>query len=181
MATTRLFCWLPEEEHEFLDYLERTGTVLGLKDDGKVTDRSLLTPRPLPQVLADGNPADILFGKEQHLDDLRITTTNFDGNSTDSSARSFFHVWPGHNNVLYYRRGQYREGKLVLSHLGAEWSYWEPAEGKQVKKTADFVSWGKKVFSWLSRRTLNWDGTHTFRCSDRALEAIREGPETLPY
>jgi len=173
MAVTLTFWRLPEEEPAFIDYLSSSGDVVAIPWE-KVSDRSLLSPRSLSEVIAQ-DPDAILIGLRHSIQDPPPINTFRDG------AEVSYSVPARDLPMLIYHRGKWRDvNKLGGSNLSGEWTAISPGTGKTVDHPEEFVKWGKKVMQWVRKQTPLWHTYKTYRITPSVDEAIKRGVELVP-
>jgi hypothetical protein len=172
MAVTLTFWRLPEEESAFIEFLESSGDVVAIPWQ-KVSDPSLLKPRPLSEVISQDSDA-ILIGLRHTIQNPPINTFRDDGEESYAvPARDL--------PMLIYHRGKWNDvNKLRRSNLSGEWTTISPDTGRSVDQPEDFVKWGKKVMQWVRKQTPLWHMYKTYRITPRVGEAIKRGVELLP-
>lgn len=159
----------PEDENEFLDFLQSTGTILSLPAHWAETKEELV-PQPIATFIERHDPDQVLFGIEEHVLHEAPEVREFNGNIR-------FGIPVMKSRIITYRRGKIREGKLAQSNISAYLDY--PAEdaSRLILKSTDFVGWVKKVIDWTKKATserIERNG-HGYRATARAKTAVCEG------
>ena len=169
MATVVSFWRFPDEEEEFLDFLDKTGRVTAIPYK-KFHSLEEIVPQSLRQIIkdSDSNLAShaLLIGLDRWMDQIRVDPCIHNGENI--LAISYIH-----SPLIVYGRGEFRESKkLGMSNLCAHRSYYND-EKKLVHKPNDFVKWSKKVFDWVRKATPEFHQYRTYRLTPRVAEAIR--------
>ncbi len=175
MPVVVTFWQLPEEENTLLEYLERTGGIVGLPDHW-VKSSDDLTPLAIRLFIQKHDPDQFLFGLEQHLRDVSIERSKYEG------------VWgykgPGAMQaclVTYTRPKLYEGRKLALSNLAAYWTCLDEGNSMVIDKDREFVKWGKRVMAWVRKATpeqVECNG-YPYRATRQVKEAVESG-EIVP-
>jgi len=79
--------------------------------------------------------------------------------------------------LIAYNRPLFRNGnELGQSNICADWRYLEEDQARVLAKDEDFVKWGKKVFTWVRKATLEEHELNGFpyRATKRAKQAFVE-------
>jgi hypothetical protein len=176
MPAVITFWQLPDEEKEFLDFLESTGHVVAIPVHW-VKDRADLSPQPIRNFIEKHDPDRLYFGLESQLADVDIQPSEYEGEwgyKGPSGADAC---------LIGYDRPKFRSGtKLVQSNLAAYWTCLDETQSTMVDKTEDFVRWGKKVFGWVRKHTPEWHGNKGYRATKRVKDSIEEGSiEVVSY
>jgi hypothetical protein len=169
MAAVVTYWQLPEDEKDFLSFLQGTGNVLALPDRW-VSSREELAPRPIPAFVDQYDPNQLLFGLDSHVTTLRIEEHRVDG----APRFALPHMEPC---VIAYGRGRLCDGKLAQSNLSAYWSYPSRVGLGLVKKDPEFVAWARHVMGWVRRATpkrLICNG-YPYRATSRAANEVAGG------
>jgi hypothetical protein len=163
------FWQLPEDENEFLVFLQGTGTVLALPDRS-VDTKEELVPQPIAAFLERHNPNQLLFGLERHVRVIRVEEYSAEG-------RLRFVCPYMEPCVIAYSRGRLLGRKLAMSNLSAYWNYRSADRPSSVENDPEFVRWGKKVMAWVRRATpehVECNG-HPYRATPQVQKAASEG------
>lgn len=175
MRTVHTFWWHPEEETDFLRFLEGTGYVVALPFDEK-KDPQELTSLPIVDFLSQSNPSDLFFALEEHARKLVITSFE---KTVDEQSIQVFRVSSIESCVIDYERCQltnYR--KLTPVNFCAYWDYPDMQLNKMIKKPPEFVAWGKKVMRWIHKlgsvELLPYDLRMTKRVKEEVLDGKLE-------
>ena len=172
MAVTVKFWRLPEEEPAFTEFLESSGDIVAIPWQ-KVSDPSLLRPRPLSEVISQDLNS-ILIGLRQTIQNPRINTFHDDGKES-------YAVPAPELPMLIYRRGKWIDvNKLGSSNVSGDWTRISSETGRIVDHPEEFVKWGKKVIQWLRKQTPLWHDYKTYRITPLVAEAIKRGVELVP-
>jgi len=169
MSAVVTFWQLPDEEEEFLCYLESTGTVLALPDYW-VKKREDLCPISIRAFIANHNPDQLLFGLQQYLHDVPVEERLHEG--------EVLYVGPSamESCLISYRRGKMRNDHMLgQSNLAAYWTHLNKSNSSVIDKEADFTKWGKKVLAWARKYTPEWHDYKGYRATKRAKEALAKG------
>ena len=79
--------------------------------------------------------------------------------------------------LIAYQRPIFRNGNVLgQSNICADWRYLEEDQARLLAKDEDFVKWGKKVFAWVRKATLEEHELNGFpyRATKRAKQAFVE-------
>jgi hypothetical protein len=140
-----VFGWwqMPEEEAEFLDFLDSTGTVVAYHEH-RVKTEAEITPFPVRSYLAENNPAGVVLGLGPHTADVII-------NCLEKDKEKFFGVDLMKSCLIGYSRPRFRNGnQLGKSNLAAYLDFLK--DGALQPKPDWFLSWVKQVISWAKKR-----------------------------
>lgn len=172
MPAAVTFWRFPEEEEEFVRFLESSGPVVGVPK-GKVQDRSKLTLLPLNELLAQ-DPSSVLIGIRGVLKDLPIRA--YPDENGESYGVLFTHV-----PVLTYRRGRLlAPNQLGASHISGDWTVLSEDKKSVLDQPEEFVKWGKTVLGWVRKHTPEWHQYKTYRVTNKVAGAIKSGLEIVP-
>lgn len=171
MSSVVGFWQLPEEEPVLLDYLRKTGAIVGVPH-GLVRERSQLEPRPLDALLETSSVSLMLtptaFAERFHIEQgMHQGVMTYSANLMRSSA------------LVYDRPRLVAPRKLGMCNLSAHPSYLDDA-GNQVEKPIEFVKWYKKVMKHARDITPEWHRFKTYRITERVAQAVRDGWELVP-
>lgn len=202
MASVISFGRLPDEEPEFLAYLEKTGEVWARAVDGEV-EPPRFKPLPVAEFLTRFgkeiqaySAVDVFLGfredvllPEVCLQDVIEGGKHIpfvqDGVVVPGAhtivggtkvKRAFIN--PQASRLVRYRRGEFRSAdELASSNL----SFYPGAyqKGTWVAHPASFMKWGKKILDWMRRRTPESVPVHLcnyeMRATPRVAEACKMG------
>ena len=170
MASVMVFWWFPEEEQEFLQYLNKSGLLVAVTDK-IVTDPTEIVVSGFDTILASGADR-ILFTRDSFAASLRIE-------SGMDRGRPCYGVSARQSPFISYSRGAIiPTKKLRQSKLYAEATFLDD-HGEVVQKPMEFVKWYKRVFGWASQRTPLWHQYKSYRITERVASAIQEGWELV--
>jgi hypothetical protein len=134
---------MPEEEADFLAFLDSTGTVVAYPDHWVKTEAEA-EPSLIRSHLAEYNPAQVDLGLEPHTKDVIIE------NQVKDHER-FFYITSIRSCVIGYSRPRFRNGnQLGKSNLAAYLDAYE--DNIRQAKPDWFQSWVKQVISWAKKR-----------------------------
>jgi hypothetical protein len=170
MAEAVTFWRFPEEEPEFVRFLESLGPVVALPK-GKVTNKSQLQLRSLEELLADGVDS-LLLALPGMLGELPIRQYQDD---TGQSWAVLFTDIP----VLTYRRGVWRgPQQLGGTHISGSWTILSDDQSRILDQPAAYIRWGKKVLAWVRKQTPQT--YNHYRVTSKVAEAIQSGLQIVP-
>jgi hypothetical protein len=143
MAKVFTFWQMLEEEVEFIDFLETTGTVIAYPDHWVRTEAEV-SPQSLRTYLTQHNPLQVLLGLESGKADVVV------GNRVQGEEQ-FFDVDLMSSCLVGYRRPRIRPvNQLGKSNLA---TYLDFYKGDSPQRKPDwFQDWVKQVFSWAKKR-----------------------------
>jgi hypothetical protein len=145
------FWQLPEEEGDFLDYLESTGPVVACPNHWVSTEAEA-SPADLRPYLAKYDPDTVKLGLSSHLEEVVIQKI------TEKDKPVMFSTDLMTSSLVGYTRGRITgAGQLERTILAA---YLDLPEEGGTLKPAWFRRWVKKIFAWVKRRA---SGTCTLR------------------
>lgn len=172
MPAVLTFWWLPDEEDDFLRYLEEGWESLAVLDEWAVRRRDI-SPQPISSYIDEHDPDYLLFGLPHHVSEEPVVTCVVDG-------KLLYGLTPERSRVIAYSRGKIAAGqRLTLSNLAAYWDRLDEAGTRIVPKDPEFVKWGKKVFAWVRRHTPDWHEYKSYRASTQVKEAFLNGEVEL--
>jgi hypothetical protein len=167
MPAAVTFWRFPEEEEDFIRFLQSSGPVVGVPK-GKVKDKSQLNPAPVADLLAR-NPPSVLLGLPNLLREWPIRVYH---DERGESYAVLFTCVP----VLTYRRGQLlAPNQLTASHISGDWTVPSEDKSKVVDQPEEFIKWGRKVLAWVRKETPEWHEFKTYRVTRRVSDAIKSG------
>lgn len=169
MNTVVSFWQLPDDEKEFLAFLQGTGTILALPDRW-VERKEELLPQPIVPFIEEQDPHQLLFGLEEHFLGMIVEEHAVE----DGTRFALPYMEPC---VIAYRRGRMHNGKWGLSTLSAYLDFPSPDASKLIAKDQGFVRWAEKVMAWARRATperIKCNG-YPYRASRRMKKAVSEG------
>ncbi|HTV21585.1 MAG TPA: hypothetical protein VMG12_23010 [Polyangiaceae bacterium] len=171
MSSVVGFWQMLEEEPGFLDYLRKTGPLVGVPH-GVVRDEAELQPRPLDALLTTSHRV-VLLTPERFSDGI----VRWQGPHEGAMAYSANLM---SSSVLAYERPRLvGPRKLGMCNLSAYPSFLDDA-GNQVEKPVEFVKWYKKVMKHARDITPQWHRFKTYRITERVAQAVGEGWELVP-
>lgn len=170
MAEVVTFWWHPEEEVEFIDFLETLGPTMAMPFD-RASSKDDLSPRPIRESL---NRVESLFVTRRQ-DALACVVRAF-----EIDGETFFRVSDMESCVIGYDRARFSsDGALSPGNLNFYRQYPNTTVTGFVEKSKDFVDWARKVLKWVrksaSERVLDLRG------SKRIKTAVQEGSIKLAH
>ncbi len=174
MPSVVTFWQFPEEEQQFIEFLNGTGCVVAFPS-GPVETESELVPQPLNDYISRYDPDQLLFGLEDFAEKRIVKQVEFEGQPR-------FCVTSMDSCLVGYRRGNFRDGnKLGQFNLAAYWTRLSDDGKSLVNKDRTFKKWAEKVFSWVREATPEWHQFKTYRVTRRVKEALLKGEiEIIP-
>jgi hypothetical protein len=136
------FWQTPDEETEFLDFLDTTGVVVAYPSHWVQTGTEVL-PLPVRAFLLEKQPRQVLLGLER-ADADAIISPQVDG------TRPYLSVDFMSSCLIAYSRAHFEpDGRLGKANLS---TYLDFLAGTEIKrKPVWFQSWVKKVFTWARK------------------------------
>ena len=174
MASVVTYWRLPDEEGQFLDYLEKTGDIQACVH-GSVSRRDGLRPRPLRDLLQTDEFEDILFGPQEFMAQSWIDSVVHEGRTLYSRS---YRQGP----LICYTRGGFRTPQqLAQSNLCFVSSCWvsdgaNPDLDHSQPQPPEFLAWAKNVLSWVRRHT---QPHGYYRATPRVLAEVENGLELV--
>ncbi|HVU33810.1 MAG TPA: hypothetical protein VHE61_10270 [Opitutaceae bacterium] len=154
--------WLcPDEEQEFIDFLETTGDIVAYTVEWKAKPDDI-RPTDLRRIIESANPAQLMVG-------LRTGYTLVEKHVFDDRVK--FNVTAHRSALLIYQRGRLLGRQLGQSNLAA---YYGVAE-RPSDEDRSFHEWCRKVYRWVKERTPQKDPNGFYRISSRAAAAAQRG------
>lgn len=172
---------LPEEETEFFAYLETTGDILACWMGDNPRDFQYEPQPPAPflkkylKKIVWYDQVRVYLGHEKDVLKPRIESRpqTIDGKRVLIPHINFYAT-----PVLWYSRGVLsREKVLDRTNVHMYTSYFKG--NTLVRKSPEFIAWGRKVLAWLRRRAT--DEVPIYRCNyslqatAKAADAARQG------
>jgi hypothetical protein len=176
MRSVVTFWQLPEDEKDFLAFLLTTGNIVAVPSHW-VKKREEITPQPIVSYIEKHDPIQLAFGLERYALQA-VEAQVFEG-------EVLFGVTIMTACLIGYSRGRFRDGnKLTQSNLVAYWDYPSADSTELIAKDPEFVTWAKKVFSWVRKfapRQVEYNG-RPCRATRRVKDAVQKGQiELVPY
>ena len=171
MPSALMFWRFPDEEDDFVRFLESTGPVVAFAFE-KLRTSAELEPRPMRQLLETTEPEDVLIGLADWTDAVRV-------HEFEDDDGPYYMMHPSDSPLLEYRRGRVdASGALTSSKLVGQWRAVDPSGNRLVGKRDDFVGWGKKVMRWIRSATPEARAPDE-RMTPRVAAALHEGLELV--
>jgi hypothetical protein len=171
MSASVKYWRLPEEEREFIEYLNSIEPTVALIPDIFL---NLEDPEwePLEQAFAR-DASRYLITPARFVSQARVLKVNgANGNE--------FKVDVVASPVLFYYRGRMiAPNRLSSTALSADWSYLTEDQRTMEDKPADFVRWAKRVMQWVRRVAPGWHQHRAHRITAKAEAARRAGLELI--
>ena len=170
MASAVTWWRLPEEEEDFITFLESADSTLALplrtferKEDVVFRPvRDVLTSDDFPRVLL--TPASLA----QQAEVIYI----------DTPLRKGYTVSQRKSQVLFYSRGQIiKPNVLSSSAVSADWDYLTEDESQRLRQPEEFVKWGKKIMQWVKKKAPGWHQHKNHLVTPKAEAARATGLE----
>src|SRR5438128_869348 len=156
---------LPEDEHDFLDFLSSTGEVVAMPDHW-VKTKEELEPKPVRSFIREQDPAQLLFGLRHHATQAIIKPEQKNG-------ERWFSVSDMKSCLIGYARGRLRDKNMLgQSNLHAYWDYVDDSTMTLQIKDPEFIKWGKAVLAWIRKVTaerIECHG-HQYRATERVKD-----------
>src|SRR5215471_4000827 len=173
MADAVTFWSFPEEEPAFIEFLESTGPVVGVRK-GKVPDKAQLHLSPLRSLLAEGVDS-VLVGLPALVGELPIRA--YPEPAGESWAVLFTRI-----PVLTYDRAIWRSPeRLGSSHISGSWTILSDDKTQVLDQPAEFVKWGRKVLAWVRKQAPESRELSGHRITRKVSEAIKSsGIQLVP-
>jgi hypothetical protein len=165
------FWRFPDEEEAFLEFLEKTGNIVGLSK-GKFRHKDDFAFIPLEKLIKDFDPPAVYFCLDSYLKDVVAASC--------SDSQGEYHVLDLYKSpVISYVRGKFVSPRqLSTSLLSAHWSYSLDRE-TSAAKPEDFIKWAKKIFRWVQKTTPEFYQHKHCRITPHVAEAIRNNQVDL--
>lgn len=172
MPISVTFWQLPEEEENFIEFLEKDERVVAFPAESRkpVSELSL----EVPSRLTRGDEPLILLALKPHVSQIKSVEYTQDGSK-------LFGIDATNSPVIMYERGAFREpGKLgqsvIAAHLEAL-----TEDGKGLRRKPDeFCKWAQSVAKWVRRNTPQWHQYKSYRITGKVADAMTEGIELVP-
>ena len=160
--------WIaPEEEYEFIQFLQSTGPIIAFAAEWKET-KVAVAPQKLEDFLQAINPSQLMIAQENAY--VIVETHGFSG-------RVRYNITAEQSAVITYRRGRLVGDKLGQSNLA-----FYSAVSERPKKADELLQlWGKKVFRWVRDRTPHLDETGKYRLTSNAKRGVDMGTWKLSF
>jgi hypothetical protein len=143
--TAVLSYWqVPDEEQDFLCFLQSTGSVVALPSHA-VKTKAELKPERLKDFIEKHDPLQLEFGLPHLLSEADIEQQQF-------GQELLYKVATMRPCLIGYNRPKFWAGELGRSNLSAYWDYSNREKSKLIQKSPEFVKWAKTVFSWARKR-----------------------------
>jgi len=167
MPSVVTYWQFPEDELEFLAYLEKTGMVMAVPSARK-KNRADAMPEPIRSFIERHGPDGLDFG----IGDLeQMITTHRYGDEV------LFWVPLMDSDVISYSRGRLRDGKIAQSNLCVYWHYADDETKQLVSKDLDFIKWSRSILNWVRKKTpekVECNG-YPYRATKRVKDAVCQG------
>ena len=165
VAVTATFWWLPEEEDDFLRFLERDTRVVALPLEAP--DRVAATaPREL---IESENPARVFLTLRPYLESVRYV-------SYQTNGRALLGIDAMSSPVLSYSRCLFRrDNELGQGNISFHGQCLVVDGGGLVPKPAELVSWAKRVVARVRKTTPGWHQYKRYRVTDAVTEGVARG------
>ena len=168
MPTVFAFWRLPEEEQDFLAFLDKRGGAVAVPFESFRRKESIAF-RPIRELLESDDPDAVLFCPKEFSGQLRIHEFSDD-------LGIYFTASPMDSPVIAYRRGKLRtERELGITSFAAYWKFVNDAGDRWLDKPEEFVFWGKRVFRWLRRTATIRREPEACPFTEKAATAIERG------
>jgi hypothetical protein len=169
MRTVAAWWWFPDEEADFINYLESTGEVVAyLRDDFENVEE--IKHSPLRQVIECDTVRNVCLCLKEQAERIVVAPLH----PIDNKPR--FGIYTSQSEVLGYDRVYYKDSNvLCLGHLHAYWAFVNDEASGYVNKDPAFVKWGKRVFQWIRRKTPEWHQYKSYRATKRVKESVDMG------
>lgn len=167
MASVVGYWQLPEDEREFLEYLESTGQIVAFPPEGVLTAAEV-QPESIRSFIESRDPSGLEFGPME-LQEVPVPM--------QIGEERRFMVTAMRHCVIGYRRGRLYDGTITQSNLCAYSSYLADDCSHMVSKRPEFLSWSKKVLRWVRKRTtdkVECNG-YSYRATRRVKAAVTAG------
>lgn len=164
MASVFTYWQLPEEEAEFLDFLDSTGIVVAYPNHGVKTPQEA-DPQPIRVFWAKNAPLRCMLG----LDSNKASTVLEFKSQGDEQ---FYSVSLMNSCVIGYSRPNFRNGNhLGQSNLAA---YLQYSDGS--KKPDWFWKWTNQVFRWAKKKAADKQEYHGYfyPATQRVVEEVHK-------
>jgi hypothetical protein len=158
---------LPEEERQFLAFVEGTGDILAVPTYWAET-RAEMAPERITSFIDRLDPGDLYFGPSE---------LQWDIEARHFGDKLLFGVSQMMSCVVGYDRGRLRDGEITLSNLSVYWDYPSKDGSQIVRKSELFVKWSKRILDWVRRRTterVECNG-YPYRATKRVKDAVNNG------
>jgi hypothetical protein len=165
MPTVFSFWRLPEEEQDFLAFLDKSGGAVAIPFE-RFRRKEDMVFQPISELLESENPDAVLFSLQNLADQLRIHAVSDD-------LGTYYTASPMDSSMIAYERGKLStDRKLGVTSLAAYWKFLNDADNQFADKPAEFVSWGKRVFRWLRRTAPIRHESDARPCTEKVAKAI---------
>jgi len=158
---------VPDDESEFLAFLEGTGLVKAVPASWTETSEEL-APERIRSFIERHDLAQLLFGKGELQDE--IISQRF-------GDKLLFGVPEIKSCVIGYGRGKLHHGTVTQSNLSVHWEYAGDDASRLISKKDDFVKWSRRVVNWVRKMTnekVECNG-FSYRATRRVKEAVCSG------
>jgi hypothetical protein len=162
------FWCLPEDEKEFLSFIEQDNRVvaLPLENSSPLIDKEQIR---LPSQLIDKEKVSRMFlVLKTHLEQVKYIQYEKDG-------KTLFGIDAVNSPVVSYSRSIFREKNILGQGSISAYVDMLDANKKLVAKSDEFTLWAKKIISHARKKTPKWHEYKTYRITERVDEALREG------
>jgi len=168
MAAVLSFYQLPEEEENFLKYVEGSGKILAVPSL-PMRSREDLRPLPFHEFIHRFDPDVVYFGLEEHAN-LIVVSPYLD------EQGEFVTVNNMRSPLVHYRRPRWRDPKrLTMSNLVAYWSYPDEKKTAMLDQPREFVKWAKKIYQQVRKIAPPLSENKFIRVTPGVEAAMREG------
>jgi len=158
---------LPSDEEAFLSFLSKTGRIVAYTAPWKKKPEDV-QPVLLSELIHSSDPAQLMFGPDSG--EAPVEAHSFDG-------EVLYNVRMEMSSLLMYRRGKLQQRVLTQSNLSVYWVYFYLTEqsNRFVRKDESFISWAKKVLSWMRKATPEWHEHKNYRATRAVKLALDRG------
>lgn len=172
MTASVTYWRLPDEESDFVDYLESSAEpvlVLPVRTYSKVEDVRWMPPREA----FGSNDSSFLITPAKFAPAARVVRV-------DRPDGQGFKVHPGKSPVVFYTRGNLAApNRLYTSAISADWTYLADDDRTFLDHPAEFVRWGKRVMQWVRKAAPGWYRFRRNHITAKAEAARQAGLELV--
>jgi hypothetical protein len=172
MAVNATFWWLPDDEAEFLSFVENEGRVIALPLElsAPVTEDLAYSPK---QLIGRDQSARMFLVLRSHLQQLEYVPYDKDG-------VTLFGIGAINSPVVSYKRSVLRESKTLSQASVSFYSDRLSADQKSlVAKQTEFTAWATSIVSSVRKKTPQWHKYKSYRISNRVADALEQGLELV--
>jgi hypothetical protein len=158
---------LPEDEREFLNYLDGTGQIVAMPHSWVRTPAEM-APEDIESFITRLDPSQLYFGPAELQDEIEAKRFG---------DEILFGVPAMKASVFHYARGRVRGGELALSSLSVYSQYPSDDEARLVSKGDDFIKWSRRILNWVRRKAsekIEYN-SYPYRATRRVKNAVSDG------